>query len=69
MNYRDLAERTLATFCQAAIGAMSTNSVMDLGVDQWKMIVMAGVSAALSVVKGAAASRLAGTRGSASLVD
>jgi hypothetical protein len=56
-EYKDLAERTLATFIQAAIGAMGTNSVMDLGVDNWKMIAMAGVSAALAVVKGWAASK------------
>tara|TARA_Y100000296_G_scaffold73294_1_gene90626 strand:- start:215 stop:421 length:207 start_codon:yes stop_codon:yes gene_type:complete len=56
-EYKDLAERTLATFIQAAIGAMGTNSVMDLGVDNWKMIAMAGASAALAVVKGWAASK------------
>lgn len=56
-EYKDLAERTFATFIQAAIGAMGTNSVMDLGVDNWKMIAMAGVSAALAVVKGWAASK------------
>ena len=27
-EYKDLAERTIATFLQAAIGAMGTNSVM-----------------------------------------
>ena len=56
-EYKDLAERTLATFIQAALGAMGTNSVMDLGVDNWKMIAMAGASAALAVVKGWAASK------------
>jgi hypothetical protein len=55
-EYKDLAERTIATFIQAAIGAMGTNSVMDLGVDNWKMILMAGVSAGVAVVKGWAAS-------------
>ena len=69
MNYKDLAERVGATFVQAAVGAMGTNTFLDLGIDQWKMIVMAGVSAALSVLKGAAAARLAGTKGTASLVD
>ena len=49
-EYKDLAERTIATFIQAAIGAMGTNSVMDLGVDNWKMIVAAGVSAAVAAV-------------------
>jgi hypothetical protein len=56
-EYKDLAERTVATFIQAAIGAMGTNSVMDLGVDNWKMILMAGVSAGLAVIKGWAASK------------
>ena len=56
-EYKDLAERTIATFIQAAIGAMGTNSVMDLGVDNWKMILMAGVSAGVAVVKGWAASK------------
>ena len=49
---RDVAERSVATFMQAALGAVGTNSLMDLGVDQWKMIVMAGASAALAVIKG-----------------
>jgi len=56
-EYKDLAERTVATFIQAAIGAMGTNSVMDLGVDNWKMILMAGVSAGVAVIKGWAASK------------
>ena len=56
-EYKALAERTLATFIQAAMGAMGTNSIMDLGVDNWKMIAMAGASAALAVVKGWAASK------------
>lgn len=49
---RDVAERSLATFLQAAIGAIGTNSLMDLGVDNWKMIVAAGASSALAVIKG-----------------
>tara|TARA_R100001198_G_C5189049_1_gene182447 strand:+ start:418 stop:657 length:240 start_codon:yes stop_codon:yes gene_type:complete len=49
---RDVAERSLATFFQAAIGAIGTNSLMDLGVDNWKMIVAAGASSALAVIKG-----------------
>ena len=56
-EYKDLAERTVATFIQAAIGAMGINSVMDLGVDNWKMILMAGVSAGVAVIKGWAASK------------
>ncbi len=49
---RDVAERSLATFMQAALGAIGTNSLMDLGVDNWKMVVAAGASAALAVIKG-----------------
>ena len=68
MITRDLIERVVATFVQAAIGAMSSNSMFDLGVDQWKMVACAGVAAAVSVIKGALASKL-GTPGTASLVD
>ena len=68
MISRDLVERVVATFVQAAIGAMSSNSMFDLGVDQWKMMAGAGVAAAVSVIKGALASKL-GTPGTASLVD
>lgn len=68
MITRDLVERVVATFVQAAIGAMSSNSMFDLGVDQWKMMAGAGVAAAVSVVKGALATKL-GTPGTASLVD
>jgi hypothetical protein len=38
MFNKDLLERVAATFGQAAIGAVGTNSVLDLGVDNWKMI-------------------------------
>jgi len=68
MFNRDLLERVAATFIQAAIGAMSANSMFDMGVNQWKMIVGAGLAAAVSVVKGAVAQRL-GTPGTSSLVD
>ena len=68
MITRDLSERVVATFVQAAIGAMSSNSMFDLGVDQWKMMAGAGVAAAVSVLKGALASKI-GTPGTASLAD
>ena len=68
MFTRDLVERTASTFVQAAIGAVGTNSVMDLGVEQWKMVLAAGVSAALAVLKGAVATKR-GTPGTASLAD
>ena len=68
MFTRDLFERVAATFIQAAIGAMSSNSMFDLGVDQWKMMAGAGVAAAVSVLKGSLATKL-GTKGTASLAD
>ena len=68
MFNRDLLERVAATFAQAAIGAVGTNSVLDLGVDNWKMVLSAGVAAALSVIMGALAAKV-GTKGTASLVD
>ena len=68
MFNRDLLERVAATFAQAAIGAVGTNSVLDLGVDNWKMVLSAGGAAALSVIKGALAAKV-GTKGTASLVD
>ena len=68
MITRDLIARVVATFVQAAIGAMSSNSMFDLGVDQWKMMAGAGVAAAVSVLKGALATKI-GTPGTASLAD
>ena len=68
MITKDLIERVVATFVQAAIGAMSSNSMFDLGVDQWKMMAGAGVAADVSVIKGALASKI-GTPGTASLAD
>ena len=64
----DLLERVVATCVQAALGAMTSNSMFDLGVDQWKMMAGAGVAAAISVLKGALATKL-GTKGTASLAD
>tara|TARA_B100001245_G_scaffold144049_1_gene107562 strand:- start:254 stop:460 length:207 start_codon:yes stop_codon:yes gene_type:complete len=68
MFSRDLVERVVATFVQASLGAMTSNSMFDLGVDQWKMMAGAGVAAAISVLKGSLASKL-GTKGTASLTD
>ena len=68
MITKDLVERVLATFVQAALGAMASNSMFDLGVDQWKMMAGAGVAAAVSVLKGALAAKV-GTPGTASLAD
>ncbi|SVE64494.1 uncharacterized protein METZ01_LOCUS517348 [marine metagenome] len=68
MFTKDLVERVVATFVQASLGAMTSNSMFDLGVDQWKMMAGAGVAAAISVLKGALATKL-GTKGTASLAD
>ena len=68
MFTKDLVERVVATFVQASLGAMTSNSKFDLGVDQWKMMAGAGVAAAISVLKGAMATKL-GTKGTASLAD
>ena len=68
MITRDLVERIAATFVQAALGAMTSNSMFDLGVDQWKMMAGAGIAAALAVLKGAVAQRV-GTKGTSSLAD
>jgi hypothetical protein len=68
MFSRDLVERVVATFVQASLGAMTSNSMFDLGVDQWKMMAGAGIAAAISVLKGALATQL-GTKGTASLAD
>ena len=68
MFTKDLLERVVATFVQASLGAMTSNSMFDLGVDQWKMMAGAGVAAAISVLKGAMATKL-GTKGTASLTD
>ena len=53
MFSRDLIERVVATFVQASLGAMASNSMFDLGVDQWKMMAGAGVAARLGVAAGA----------------
>ena len=68
MFTKDLLERVGATFVQASLGAMTSNSMFDLGVDQWKMMAGAGIAAAISVLKGAMATKL-GTKGTASLTD
>ncbi len=66
MNYKDLGERCLATFIECAVGTIGTSSVLDLGVDTWKLVVASGVAGVLAVLKGWAASKV-GNKGSASL--
>ena len=58
MSYKDLAERTIASGIQGCLAALGTNSVLDMGVDQWKLIAMGGVTAGLAVINGWVASVL-----------
>jgi hypothetical protein len=67
VSYRDLSERCIATFVECAVGTIGTSTVLDLGVDTWKLVVASGVAGVLAVLKGWAASKV-GTKGTASLV-
>lgn len=61
---RDLAERAAVTFAEAFVAGIVITQVTDTGM--WAAAAVAGLSAALSVVKSALASRV-GETGSASL--
>ena len=67
IDYRDLAERVVATFLQACGGTLGTNSIVDMGISEWKLILASGGAAVLSFLKGYAASIL-GKDGSCSVV-
>ncbi len=67
IDYRDLAERVVATFLQACGGTLGTNSIVDMGISEWKLILASGGAAVLSFLKGYAASSL-GKDGSCSAV-
>ena len=67
IDYRDLAERVVATFLQACGGTLGTNSIVDMGISEWKLIHASGGAAVLSFLKGYAASIL-GKDGSCSAV-
>tara|TARA_R100000458_G_C8234879_1_gene215507 strand:+ start:185 stop:457 length:273 start_codon:yes stop_codon:yes gene_type:complete len=67
IDYRDLGERVVATFFQAVGGTLGTNSIIDMGVSEWKLILASGGAAVLSFLKGYAASIL-GKDGSCSAV-
>lgn len=64
---KDLLERCAATFVECAAATIGTSSVLDLGVDTWKLVLASGVAGVLSVLKSWAARRL-GNKGTASLV-
>ena len=64
--WRDLAERAIATYVQVVIGLLIVSGVTDLAVIQTALV--AGIPAALSVVKSILAERYApGTVSPASL--
>lgn len=67
IDYKDLLERCAATFIQATVGTLGTNSVVDMGVSEWKLILASGGAAVLSLLKGYAAS-IFGKDGSCSMV-
>tara|TARA_R100000458_G_scaffold56816_1_gene62176 strand:+ start:6241 stop:6513 length:273 start_codon:yes stop_codon:yes gene_type:complete len=68
IDYRDLAERVVATFVQAVGGTLGTNAVIDMGVSEWKLVLASGGAAVLSFLKGYAASIL-GKDGSCSALN
>ncbi|MFD9368768.1 hypothetical protein ACFWA6_13840 [Streptomyces sp. NPDC060020] len=47
---RDLVERVISTYLQAFIGALVVTQPLDLGM--WRTAALAGVAAAVSLVKG-----------------
>jgi hypothetical protein len=66
IDFKDLAERVVATFFQAVGGTLGTNSIIDMGISEWKLILASGGAAVLSFLKGYAASIL-GKDGSCSV--
>ena len=68
IDYKDLGERVVATFFQAVGGTLGTNSIIDMGISEWKLILAAGGAAVLSFLKGYAASIL-GKDGSCSVIS
>lgn len=61
---RDLVERVVTTFLQAFIGALVVTQPLDLGM--WRTAALAGVAAAVSLLKGLIA-RVVSVTNSASL--
>ncbi len=50
-EYKDLALRAFWTFCQTALSVAAVGPVLDLNVATWKIAVLSGAAAALSVLK------------------
>tara|TARA_R110000824_G_C15127474_1_gene668664 strand:+ start:920 stop:1177 length:258 start_codon:yes stop_codon:yes gene_type:complete len=67
IDYKDLLERVVSTFIQAAGGMLATDQIINMNVAEWKLVLGAGGAAVLSMLKGYCASRFSGN-GSASLL-
>ena len=65
----DVAERAASTFVQAFVGVLGSVQVANLDVNVLETALIAGISAAASVLKSAAASKAPIGSDSASLVD
>ena len=67
IDWKDLGERVLSTFVQAAGGMLATDQIIDMNVAEWKLVLGAGGAAVLSMLKGYFAARFTAD-GSASLI-
>ena len=52
IDYKDLLERVVSTFIQATGGMIAVDQIVDMGADQWKLVLGAGGAAVLSMLKG-----------------
>ena len=59
IDYKDLIERVVSTFIQAAGSTLAANQILDIG-DDWKLLVASGGAAVLSMLKGYFAARFTG---------
>ena len=57
IDYKDLLERVVSTFLQATGGMIAVDQIVDMGADQWKLVLGAGGAAVLSMLKGYVAAR------------
>tara|TARA_R100001163_G_C4935864_1_gene109759 strand:- start:250 stop:507 length:258 start_codon:yes stop_codon:yes gene_type:complete len=60
IDYKDLIERVVSTFIQATGGMIAVDQIVDMGADQWKLVLGAGGAAVLSMLKGYFAARFTG---------
>ena len=67
IDWKDVGERVLSTFVQAAGGMLATDQIIDMNVAEWKLVLGAGGAAVLSMLKGYFAARFTAD-GSASLI-